>query len=155
METELPIPNETQQVIRRLRLGSSGLILETILREFFTLESDNCWHNSRCDQEIKKYKDTSERISNYWNSLPREVRTSIERHRQAAKINATPSWLSEEQKLEILEFYILAKKLTKKTGIKHEVDHIIPLRGNGVRGLHVPWNLQTIPAFKNRQKGNR
>ena len=56
METELPIPNETQQVIRRLRLGSSGLILETILREFFTLEADNCWHNSRCDQEISEYK---------------------------------------------------------------------------------------------------
>lgn len=56
METELPIPNETQQVIRRLRLGSSGLILETILKEFFTLEADNCWHNSRCDREILEYK---------------------------------------------------------------------------------------------------
>ena len=41
METETPIPNETQQVIRRLRLGSSGLILESILTEFFTLEADN------------------------------------------------------------------------------------------------------------------
>lgn len=56
METEEPIPNETQQVIRRLRLGSSGLILETILQEFFTLEADNCWHNSRCDAEISEYK---------------------------------------------------------------------------------------------------
>ena len=56
METELPIPNETQQVIRRLRLGSSGLILESILQEFFTLGSDNCWHNSRCDGEIQAYK---------------------------------------------------------------------------------------------------
>lgn len=56
METEQPIPNETQQVIRRLRLGSSGLILESILNEFFTLESDNCWHNSRCDAEIQAYK---------------------------------------------------------------------------------------------------
>lgn len=56
METERPIPNETQQVIRRLRLGSSGLILESILHEFFTLEADNCWHSSRCDSEIQAYK---------------------------------------------------------------------------------------------------
>ena len=60
METELPIPNETQQVIRRLRLGSSGLILETILREFFTLDADNCWHNSRCDQELLEFKRLAE-----------------------------------------------------------------------------------------------
>jgi uncharacterized protein YdaU (DUF1376 family) len=60
METEQPIPNETQQVIRRLRLGSSGLILETILKEFFTIGSDNCWHNSRCDAEILEYKRLAE-----------------------------------------------------------------------------------------------
>jgi len=60
METELPIPNETQQVMRRLRLGSSGLILETILKEFFTLETDNCWHNSRCDQELLEFKRLAE-----------------------------------------------------------------------------------------------
>ena len=79
METELPIPNETQQVIRRLRLGSSGLILETILKEFFTLEADNCWHNSRCDQEISEYKRlaTVSRINGKLGGRPKKTQQVI------------------------------------------------------------------------------
>jgi len=79
METEAPIPNETQQVIRRLRLGSSGLILESILAEFFTLEADNCWHNSRCDGEIQAYKRLAEvsRINGKLGGRPKKTRQVI------------------------------------------------------------------------------
>jgi uncharacterized phage protein (TIGR02220 family) len=79
METEQPIPNETQQVIRRLRLGSSGLILESILQEFFTLESDNCWHNARCDAEIQAYKRLAEvsRINGKLGGRPKKTQQVI------------------------------------------------------------------------------
>ncbi|MHA2062798.1 MAG: HNH endonuclease signature motif containing protein [Candidatus Thorarchaeota archaeon] len=81
--------------------------------------------------------------------------TALEMKRTARKLSATPSWLSERQIKEIEGFYVLARKQTIETGIKHEVDHIIPLQGENVCGLHVPWNLQVITKAENVRKGNR
>jgi hypothetical protein len=75
--------------------------------------------------------------------------------RRAAKIKCTPKWLNESQKNQIFEFYQFAKVQTERTGIKHEVDHIIPIKGHNVSGLHVPWNLQVISAEQNRRKSNK
>jgi hypothetical protein len=69
--------------------------------------------------------------------------------------HATPSWLTPEHKLQIRELYLAARRLTKDTGVKHVVDHIIPLRSNEVCGLHVPWNLQILTHIENSSKGNR
>jgi transposase len=75
--------------------------------------------------------------------------------RRAAKLSATPSWLSNTQLEEIQTYYTLAKELEVKTGIKYHVDHIVPLQGENVCGLHVPWNLQVISAEDNIRKHNK
>lgn len=75
--------------------------------------------------------------------------------RFASKRHRTPKWLSKEQLKQIERFYVEAKEITNKTGIQHEVDHITPLQGKTVSGLHVPWNLRVISAQENQRKGNR
>lgn len=58
-DTELPIPKETQSVIRRLRLIGNTAIVKQVLQEFFVLEDDG-WHHKRCDDEILKYQSKAE-----------------------------------------------------------------------------------------------
>ncbi len=74
---------------------------------------------------------------------------------RASKLNATPVWLTEEQEDDIKSMYLLAKKFEKLCNIKYHVDHIVPLQGENVCGLHVPWNLQLLPASVNISKSNK
>lgn len=70
-------------------------------------------------------------------------------------LKRTPKWLTKDQHKEMEQFYIKSKELEKETGIKHNVDHIIPLQGKNVSGLHVPWNLQVITKLDNIKKNNK
>ena len=67
------------------------------------------------------------------------------------KRNQTPDLTLEEQR-DIIEVYSLARRLTLETGVKHEVDHIIPVSKGG---LHHPDNLQVLTKYENCSKGNR
>jgi hypothetical protein len=75
--------------------------------------------------------------------------------RRALQLKATPKWLSKEQIAQIKIEYALAEWCTKVTNEKYEVDHIVPLQGKNVSGLHVPWNLQVITKVDNRKKANK
>ena len=72
--------------------------------------------------------------------------------RRALKNNATPQWADKKAIKKIYHDCIL---FNQQTGIKHEVDHIVPLRGLNVTGLHVESNLQIISSIKNRSKSNK
>lgn len=72
-----------------------------------------------------------------------------------SKLQRTPKWLTEEQLQQIKVEYELAAWCTKVMGGPYHVDHILPIRGKNVSGLHVPWNLQVIRGAENMSKGNR
>ena len=74
------------------------------------------------------------------------------RRYQASKRNAVPLWADKET---MSEFYRKAKELTISSGIRYEVDHIIPLVSNIVCGLHCEDNLQVLPIMDNRAKSNK
>lgn len=77
------------------------------------------------------------------------------RKRQLGKTQRTPAWLTPEDLWLIEQFYETATERTKSTGVQWHVDHMIPLRGKTVSGLHVPYNLQVILGTENSRKGNR
>ena len=68
---------------------------------------------------------------------------------------ATPKWLTAEQKMEIRLKYRLAIEMSRSTGVRHAVDHIVPLQGEEVCGLHVPWNLEVVTQAENLKKSNK
>ena len=63
--------------------------------------------------------------------------------------------LDEFYSFLLVEFYDLAKRKSLLLGEPYEVDHIIPLQGNKVSGLNVPWNMQVITRTENRTKSNK
>ena len=72
----------------------------------------------------------------------------------AKRAKRVPQWLTSDDRWMMREAYNLAKLRTHVFGFIWEVDHIIPLRGKLVSGLHVPTNLQVIPKTDNRIKRN-
>ena len=65
---------------------------------------------------------------------------------------SVPMWIKRR---DLTPFYEEARRLTRETGVKHVVDHIVPLKHPFVSGLTVPWNMQVIPAHCNDHKRNK
>jgi len=74
---------------------------------------------------------------------------------RASKRNKTPIWVDKEHLWLIKQAYELAILRTKQFGFSWHVDHIIPLNGFNVSGLHVIENIQVIPAAENLLKNNK
>ena len=96
-------------------------------------------------------KDAIKRRSGEWRKENPAVALAKTRKYQASKLQRTPQWADMSA---ITDFYVEAKRLEELTGIQFHVDHIVPLQGELVSGLHVPANLQLLPAHENLSKSN-
>lgn len=77
-------------------------------------------------------------------------------HKRRVRITrATPEWLTEAQKKEMSDLREQVRRLNKRSNTQYHTDHIIPLAGKNVCGLHVPWNLRIVKEGVNRKKGNK
>lgn len=111
-------------------------------------QTEASW-KARNPEKVRQYNRTAGRR---WEEANKGQRTAITKKRQLAKRNRTPAWADLDA---IKAFYVEAARLTAETGIPHEVDHVIPLQGENVSGLHVHTNLQILTRAKNRAKRNR
>ena len=110
------------------------------------------YHKNKHDPELKERMAFNNRK---WRKDNPHLNAAKEARRRASKLKATPTWLMPEHHAHIKRTYKLAKTLEDITGDKYHVDHIIPLQGNEVCGLHVPWNLQVVSASLNLSKSNK
>jgi ribosomal protein L3 len=119
------------------------------------------WRNSNKDKQtlaIQTWREANkEHYKNYFVEYAKANRGKLNAkwmQRDAAKKCRTPSWLDSQMKQQIEVEYSLAAWCTEVMNEPYHVDHIVPLQGKTVSGLHVPWNLQVLPAKLNQQKSN-
>ena len=115
-------------------------------------ESNREKHNAINSQWQRENKKAVAKINRKYrqNHPDKNLEQSI-RYR-AAKLERIPSWANDQL---IAAYYKEAKRLEELTGIEFHVDHIIPLQGELVSGLHVETNLQLLPAHENLGKSNK
>jgi hypothetical protein len=119
----------------------------------------NAWYEANKEQVIQAAATRPLEVKRVYQKAWKErntiwVRADTKARRRKHR-EATPPWLSREQKAQIRELYKIAITMTKTTGEQYVVDHIVPLRSDIVCGLHVPWNLRVIPRQENLLKSNK
>jgi len=116
-------------------------------KEYYTTNKDAI-RAKQNEYHKRYYQENKERIAIYkaeYHQNNKGLRRGYSAAYRARKLNATPSWSEAEA---IREFY-----LNKPVGF--EVDHIIPIKGVNICGLHVISNLQYLTIEDNRRKGNK
>ena len=143
----------------------------TVPTKFFSRKYSICWYcvkKSRRDGYQKRkdwYRDynKSYRENNRefvrglwsaWYQNNKDKASAYQSKRRAYRLKATPAWLTQSHLDEIQKYYTFRSNVSGVIGKDYEVDHIVPLKGKNVCGLHVPWNLQVITKESNRSKSN-
>jgi hypothetical protein len=84
-----------------------------------------------------------------------EIASAGSANRRALKLQRTPAWLTDFDKLKIKCLHSVAAMLTRENKEAWHVDHVIPLQGDLVSGLHVPSNMRVLRGVENISKHNK
>ena len=99
---------------------------------------DSFWKNSNKPSSYNSY------CTRCIQPLNTKAHRSIQAKRRAAKLQSTPKWANLDK----------IKNIYDNCPIGYHVDHIIPLQGKYICGLHVENNLQYLTASENASKKN-
>jgi hypothetical protein len=105
------------------------------------------WRAANPDAVLEKAR------ASYRNNVTKYI--AKDARRRARKMNATPSWDADLTDFVMQEAADLAARRERITGFAWNVDHMVPLQARNACGLHTWANLQVIPEFTNKSKGNR
>lgn len=126
------------------------------------LESSQHWYEVNREKKremgqrwLEANRDKHRELTRHWRETNPDKMNAYAAKRRAAKLQRTPNWITQEHLIEIETFYSAAIAFRIYTGHEYHVDHMVPLQGKTVSGLHVPWNLQVILADDNLKKNNK
>jgi 5-methylcytosine-specific restriction endonuclease McrA len=100
-------------------------------------------------------KEMHNSINRAWGLKNKDRKAALQAKRRAAQLQRTPAWLTAEDHRLMADYYQMAKELEAIFPWKQHVDHIVPLQGKLVSGLHTPLNLQILSEAANLQKSNK
>jgi len=125
------------------------------------LESSNSYYSKnkeKCNYRSKCYRDNNkEKLASYdkkYRENNKDIKNSICAKRMAKKKSSTFINTNYEKE-QIRLLYKLSSVLSEETGIKHHVDHILPIQGKLICGFHCLNNLQVITQKENSKKSNK
>lgn len=114
-------------------------------------EKRHAIHRKNRDKDLENHNARNRN----WNARNKHIKAALQAKRKAAQLQRTPKWLTEIDLWMIEEAYHIAQVRTEHFNLPWHVDHVIPLQGRKVSGLHVPSNIQVILAKENVKKSNK
>lgn len=157
---------ERKKQIQKTYRIENAEVLKQAARAYYIADTETYKARSKRSVEARR-EDVRVYMAEYAKTYPKDKKAATNRRwrqnnpaivnaatarRRCSLLQRTVAWSDESL---ILPFYEEAARLTELTGVPHEVDHIYPLQGELVSGLHVHTNLRVIAMAANRKKGNK